>query len=82
MEKRKHAYEASSPMSWRVALHHRLPPEPLASPPNARSPARALLCTEPRTTAEGPDQRAPPHGHNKHGASCPCSQVLRTPHPP
>eukprot|EP01052_Picozoa_sp_SAG31_P000576 SAG31_NODE_17_length_35773_cov_25.999271_1_plen_127_part_10 len=41
----------------------------LQTPPNARLPARALLCTEPRTTAEGPDQRAPPHGHNKHGAS-------------
>ena len=56
----RHEIAASSPMSWRVALHHRLPAEPPASPQNARSPARALLSTELRTTWQGPDHRAPP----------------------
>ena len=60
MEKLRQGIAASSPMSWRVALHHRLPAEPPASPQNARSPARALLSTEPRTTWQGPDQRSPP----------------------
>ena len=58
MEKREHETRASLPMSWRVALHHRLPPEPPASPQNARLSAWALLSNEPRTTSQGPDQRS------------------------